>query len=84
MKCVKLLQHRQLIAYKNGIYNIIVNNDPLFLLLVSTVVQCTPVDCRELAFQIADQFKVLGKSAGVRVTVITGGMGELSHFTDTL
>ena len=31
---------------------------------------------RELAFQIAEQFNVLGKPIGVRVTVITGGLGN--------
>jgi hypothetical protein len=33
---------------------------------------------RELAFQIADQFRIFGKGIGVvsvKVTVITGGMG---------
>lgn len=30
---------------------------------------------RELAFQIGDQFKALGKPMNVRVTVITGGRG---------
>nr|KAG5688743.1 hypothetical protein BaRGS_002067 [Batillaria attramentaria] len=37
---------------------------------------------RELAFQIADQFKVLGKSMGVRVTVITGGMDMMRQGQD--
>lgn len=31
---------------------------------------------RELAFQIAEQFNVLGKPINVRVTVITGGLGK--------
>lgn len=31
---------------------------------------------RELAFQIAEQFMVLGKPISVRVTVITGGLGN--------
>lgn len=31
---------------------------------------------RELAFQISEQFNVLGKPVGVRVTVITGGLGK--------
>lgn len=30
---------------------------------------------RELAFQIGDQFKALGKPMNVRVTVVTGGRG---------
>ncbi|KAK7115760.1 probable ATP-dependent RNA helicase DDX49 [Littorina saxatilis] len=37
---------------------------------------------RELAFQIADQFRVLGKSMGVRVTVITGGMDMMKQGQD--
>ncbi|XP_076444302.1 putative ATP-dependent RNA helicase DDX49 [Babylonia areolata] len=37
---------------------------------------------RELAFQIADQFKVLGKSLNVRVTVITGGMDMMKQGQD--
>lgn len=32
---------------------------------------------RELAFQIAEQFNVLGKPINVRVTVITGGLGNI-------
>ena len=32
---------------------------------------------RELAFQICEQISVLGKPIGVRVTVITGGLGKL-------
>ncbi|KAI8478681.1 putative ATP-dependent RNA helicase ddx49 [Branchiostoma belcheri] len=34
---------------------------------------------RELAFQIADQFRVLGKPLGVRDAVITGGMGMIDQ-----
>ena len=34
---------------------------------------------RELAFQIAEQFNVLGKPIGVRVTVITGGLGMYNY-----
>jgi len=30
----------------------------------------------ELAFQIADQFRVFGKPLGLKDCVITGGMGE--------
>jgi len=37
---------------------------------------------RELAFQIADQFRVLGKSMGVRVIVITGGMDMMKQGQD--
>ena len=33
---------------------------------------------RELAFQIGDQFKALGKPIQVRVTVVTGGRGEFN------
>lgn len=33
------------------------------------------VICRELAFQIGEQFSVLGKPIGVKVEVITGGRG---------
>ena len=35
---------------------------------------------RELAFQISEQFNVLGKPIGVRVSVITGGLGKNIHF----
>ena len=31
--------------------------------------------CRELAFQIADQFQAFGKGVNVRDVVIVGGMG---------
>jgi superfamily II DNA/RNA helicase len=31
---------------------------------------------RELAYQIADQFRVFGKPLGLKDCVITGGMGE--------
>ncbi|XP_046358343.1 probable ATP-dependent RNA helicase DDX49 [Haliotis rufescens] len=37
---------------------------------------------RELAFQIAEQFSVLGKPMGVRVTVITGGLDMLQQGVD--
>lgn len=32
---------------------------------------------RELAFQIAEQFRVLGKGMGIKESVVVGGMGEL-------
>ena len=32
---------------------------------------------RELAYQIADQFRVFGKHIGLRDTVIVGGIGKL-------
>ncbi|XP_064609742.1 probable ATP-dependent RNA helicase DDX49 [Liolophura sinensis] len=37
---------------------------------------------RELAFQICDQFQVLGKPIGIRATVITGGMDMLQQGLD--
>ncbi|CAL1546160.1 unnamed protein product [Lymnaea stagnalis] len=37
---------------------------------------------RELAFQIADQFKVLGKEINISVTVITGGMDMVRQGQD--
>jgi len=37
---------------------------------------------RELAFQIADQFKVLGKELNTNVTVITGGMDMVKQGQD--
>lgn len=37
---------------------------------------------RELAFQIADQFKVLGKELNINVTVITGGMDMVRQGQD--
>ncbi|XP_041368364.1 probable ATP-dependent RNA helicase DDX49 [Gigantopelta aegis] len=37
---------------------------------------------RELAFQIAEQFSVLGKPIGVRVTVITGGLDMMKQGID--
>jgi len=36
--------------------------------------------CRELAHQIAEQFRVLGKPIGLRDLVITGGRGVLFVF----
>jgi ATP-dependent RNA helicase DDX49/DBP8 len=35
---------------------------------------------RELAFQIAEQFRVLGKGMGVKECVVVGGMGKLLRF----
>lgn len=32
--------------------------------------------CRELAYQIAEQFRVLGKPLGLRDCIIVGGMGK--------
>ena len=32
--------------------------------------------CRELAFQISEQFGILGKPIGLKVVVITGGRGK--------
>ncbi|GFR62555.1 ATP-dependent RNA helicase DDX49 [Elysia marginata] len=37
---------------------------------------------RELAFQIADQFKILGKEVNVNVTVVTGGMDMVKQGHD--
>ncbi|XP_069138526.1 probable ATP-dependent RNA helicase DDX49 [Argopecten irradians] len=37
---------------------------------------------RELAFQIAEQFKVLGKPIGIRVSVITGGLDMMQQGLD--
>lgn len=34
------------------------------------------VPCRELAYQIAEQFRVLGKPLGLRDCIIVGGMGK--------
>lgn len=34
---------------------------------------------RELAFQIAEQFRVFGKPVGLRVTVVVGGVDQLSQ-----
>lgn len=40
------------------------------------VTSSTNMDCRELAFQIAEQFRVLGKAIGVKECVIVGGLGK--------
>ena len=32
--------------------------------------------CRELAFQISEQFDILGKPLNIKVSTITGGRGE--------
>lgn len=34
---------------------------------------------RELAYQIAEQFRVLGKPLGLRDCIIVGGMGKKKH-----
>ena len=34
---------------------------------------------RELAYQIADQFRAIGKPIGLRVAVVIGGMGTVSR-----
>ena len=34
---------------------------------------------RELAYQIADQFRVFGRHIGLKDTVIVGGIGELQN-----
>lgn len=34
------------------------------------------MSCRELAYQIAEQFRVLGKPLGLRDCIIVGGMGN--------
>lgn len=39
--------------------------------------------CRELAFQIADQFQAFGKGVNVRDVVIVGGMGMPLSLTCT-
>lgn len=38
------------------------------------------MSCRELAYQIAEQFRVLGKPLGVRDCIIVGGMGNDAAF----
>ena len=35
--------------------------------------------CRELAFQIADQFKVFGKHISLKDAVIVGGVGKCKN-----
>lgn len=35
--------------------------------------------CRELAYQIAEQFRVLGKPLGLRDCIIVGGMGKTAN-----
>lgn len=40
------------------------------------------VSDRELAYQIADQFRVFGKHIGLKDTVVVGGVGE-SHLCDS-
>lgn len=35
------------------------------------------MSCRELAYQIAEQFRVLGKPLGLRDCIIVGGMGKM-------
>ena len=36
------------------------------------------VEYRELAYQIADQFRIVGKPINIKDCVVTGGMGESS------
>lgn len=36
------------------------------------------MSCRELAYQIAEQFRVLGKPLGLKDCIIVGGMGKNS------
>ncbi len=38
-------------------------------------------DVRELAYQIADQFRVFGSHIGLRDVVIVGGTGKLSIYS---
>lgn len=35
------------------------------------------LSCRELAYQIAEQFRVLGKPLGLKDCIIVGGMGKM-------
>ena len=37
------------------------------------------VNFRELAYQIADQFRVFGRHIGLKDAVIVGGIGELQN-----
>lgn len=39
------------------------------------LMQLFPVTHRELAYQIAEQFRVLGKPLGLKDCIIVGGMG---------
>lgn len=59
----------------------------LFLSDLSCIIYCIPshstfptdyvvMSCRELAYQIAEQFRVLGKPLGLRDCIIVGGMGK--------
>ena len=41
-------------------------------------------ECRELAFQIADQFQAFGKGVNVRDVVIVGGMGMPLSLADSI
>ena len=47
--------------------------DPFFFIL-----------CRELAHQIADQFRVFGRHIGLKDAVIVGGVGERVGGVDNL
>lgn len=38
------------------------------------------MSCRELAYQIAEQFRVLGKPLGLRDCIIVGGMGNYRQY----
>lgn len=44
--------------------------------LTDVVVHVT--SCRELAYQIAEQFRVLGKPLGLKDCIIVGGMGKMA------
>lgn len=47
-----------------------------FFLLFSLDDKINVMSCRELAYQIAEQFRVLGKPLGLRDCIVVGGMGE--------
>ena len=41
------------------------------------------MSCRELAYQIAEQFRVLGKPLGLKDCIIVGGMGKYPLYITT-
>ena len=49
---------------------------PSFLGLYLSLLHCFSYKYRELAFQIADQFRVLGKPMGLKDCVVVGGVGK--------
>jgi len=62
-----------------GIFALVLTPTRYIYVLFRTAHRLTRLHFRELAFQISEQFAVLGSAIGVRTSVIVGGMDMITQ-----